>query len=315
MARPILGLVGLLLSVLLVACATPAAASLSAAQILPLGDSVSGKILFVSTGNVWIWSGGRARQLTSGETWQQPRWSPDGSQIAYVYRTHNFSEIFVMSADGADPRKLTQSQSRLLSENDWALGPAWSPDSSQIAYVSDSGSYHPTLWFMNVDGSGKRQSRTPQAFQEVDDAPAWSPDGERIALTHFGPELSQIFLFDLPRGPLRQVTESPLGAFDPAWSPDGKRLAYAVREAGRTEIRVKRLDDSAETTIATNGYSRAPAWSPDGGRIAFLSQRGGFFDLYVISLVPEGDGLVARDERQLTRDLNLDATSGLSWTR
>jgi TolB protein len=313
MARPILGLAGLLVSLLLVACATPVAASLPGAQLLPPGDSIPGKILFVSGGNVWVWSGDRPRQITTGDTWQQPRWSPDGSRIAYVYRVHNFSEIFVMGADGSDPQRLTQSQSRSLADNDWALGPAWSPDGTQLAFVSDSGTYHPTLWFMNVDGSAKRQARNPQAFQEVDDAPAWSPDGKRVALTHFGPETSQIHLFEAPRGPFRQVTESPLGAFDPAWSPSGELLAYAVRETGRSEVRVRRLEDSTEATLVRTGYNRAPAWSPDGKRIAFLSQRGAYFDLYVANVVPEGDGFVARDERQLTRDLNLDGTSGLSW--
>ena len=295
------------------ACAAPSTASLAAAQLLPLGDTIPGRILFVKDSNIWMWSEGRARQLTTGNTWQQPRWSPDGSRIAYVYRTENFSEIFVMDADGSNAQRLTRSQSSSLSNNDWTFWPTWSPDGSQLAFVSDSNSYHPTLWLMNADGSSKRQPRAPPTFQEADDALAWSPDGRRLAVTHFEQQHSQIYLFELPRGPLRPLTESPLGALDPAWSPDGSTLAYAVREAGRVELRLRHVDEGPEVTLKSDGYSRAPAWSPDGRRLAFLSSQGGGLELYTVELAPEGNSFMARNERQLTQDLNLDGTSGVSW--
>src|SRR5690242_460307 len=85
--------------------------SQQAAQSQRPAEAVGGRLLFVKEGNLWTWSAGRARQFTSGDSWRQPQWSPDGSEIAYVYRGSNFSDIFVMNADGSNNRRLTRSQS------------------------------------------------------------------------------------------------------------------------------------------------------------------------------------------------------------
>src|SRR4051794_33190410 len=104
------------------------ATNLQAAQIQPPANenAVNGKLLFVKEGNLWVWSGGRSRQFTTGESWRQPQWSPDGAEIAYVYRGSNFSDIFIMNADGSNNRRLTRSQSASLPDNDWAFRPTWS---------------------------------------------------------------------------------------------------------------------------------------------------------------------------------------------
>ena len=56
-----------------------------------------GRILYVRDGNLWLWQSGTSRQFSDGGTWYQPSFSPDGTEIAYVYWTFNFSDIFVMS--------------------------------------------------------------------------------------------------------------------------------------------------------------------------------------------------------------------------
>ena len=303
----------LLLAGLILGCSTPPAGSVPAAQLLPGGPALGGKLLFVKDGNVWTWADGRARQITTGGTWRQPQWSPDGSEIAYVYRSANFSEIFVMSADGASSHRLTSSQSSSLGDNDWVFWPTWSPDGSRIAFVSDSSTYSPTLWLMNKDGSGKRQLLAPSALQEAADALSWSPDGKYLAVTGFGHEVSQVVLLDVGRGAPQVLTSTAKGAFDPAWSRDGAFLAYSAREAGGVNVHIRRIDSGAETALSVGGLSRSPAWSPDGRHLAYLSARGGTFEAYVADVALEGDRISVQNERQLTRDLNIDATSGLSW--
>lgn len=311
---PVLSLVAVVV-IALVGCRAPVSGKLPAAQILPTADNPPGKILFVKDGNLWLWSDGNARQLTTGETWRQPSWSPDGSEIAYVYQSTNFSEIFVMNADGSDNRRLTRSQSSSLPDNDWVFRPTWSPDGQLIAYVSDSSSYNPTVWLMNRDGSGKRPLSAIAATQEAADGLSWSPDGKQLAVASFGRDASQIVAVDLNRGVVRQLTETPRGALDPAWSPDGQFLAYAARESDHMEIRIRRVDGGSEMTVVRDGFSRAPAWSPDGRQLAFISSKGGSFEVYAVDVVTDRGGLLARNERQLTRDLNVDAVSGLSWAR
>jgi TolB protein len=181
--------------------------------------------------------------------------------------------------------------------------------------VNDSSSYHPALWLMNSDGSGKRQVLAHHEYFEAADAVAWSPDGRRLAVTSFGQEFSQIVLVDVARGQRQSFTDAPHGAIDPAWSPDGTTLAYAVRESGRTDVRLRRIEGGSEVEVTQAGFARAPTWSPDGGRLAYLSSKNGSFEVYAVDVLDEGGGLTVRNERQLTDKLNLDGTSGLSWAR
>jgi TolB protein len=295
----------------------PTSATLPIAQVLPLSDggTIAGKILFQSGGDLMFWSDGRTRALTSGGTWRQPQWSPDGAEIAYVYQGKNFSDIFIMKADGSENHRLTRSQSTSLSDNDWSFRPTWSPDGRQIAYVSDSDSYNPTVRLINRDGTGRRQISFGGSLTDAADALSWSPDGTRLAVTAFNQTTSQIVLVEIGRGNLQIATESSYGALDPAWSPDGSALAYGVRDTARMEIRLRRLDGSPEVEVTRGSLSRAPTWSPDGTQLAYLSARGGSFELYVVDVVNNTSGLSVKNERQLTRDLNIDAPSGLSWDR
>src|SRR5687768_12305739 len=81
-------------------------------------------------------------------------WSPDGSQIAYVSDRDGSSDIFVMSADGSNQRRLTYHGSNQF--------PVWSPDGSQIAYISHLSSNPFSdfyIYVMGVDGSNQRRIR------------------------------------------------------------------------------------------------------------------------------------------------------------
>ena len=107
-----------------------------------------------------------------------PAWSPDGRKIAVV----SHDDVFVMNADGSGTRRLTRNPA-----SDSA--PAWSPDGRKIAFVSDrDGTYE--VYVMNADGSGQLalgartvggRGRSVGAVAAPDDAPAWSPDGRKIA--------------------------------------------------------------------------------------------------------------------------------------
>jgi len=128
-----------------------------------------------------------------GDIWvEYPAWSPDGSQIAFMAQTpegtQNY-EIFVMNADGTDPRRFTESPG----DDGW---PTWSPDGTRILFSSvrddcsfsddpdckttgDIGPYH-TLYMMNADGSA--QVRLTDAFGQIAD---WSPNGNFVVFEEF----------------------------------------------------------------------------------------------------------------------------------
>jgi TolB protein len=301
-----------------VACSAPSAA-FSSVQIFPFSPNPPGKLLFVKDGNLWLWKDGQSRQLTSGNTWQQPAWSPDGNEIAYVYRSTNWSDIFVMSADGGSTRRLTNSQSARLEGNDWNFRPTWSPDGSRIAFISDARTATFSVSTMDPDGKGLAPLRAAALSAEGADAMSWSQDGKTLAVAAFTTSFdldatpSRIVLVDLAKGTSTVAAEAPRGVFDPSLSPDGTAIAFAQREAGRTEIHIRQWSQDGDIQVTKTGFARAPAWSPDGKWLAFLSAQNGSFEVYVVEV--DLNRRSVSGERQITRDLNLDGTSGISWAK
>jgi len=94
-------------------------------------------------------------------------WSPDGEKVAFS----SAGEIYTMNVDGTGETQLT---------NDAYVDqyPAWSPDSSRIAFCRTDGT--PVIYVMNADGSGQRQVT---ASGSISEQPTWSPDGSRVAFT------------------------------------------------------------------------------------------------------------------------------------
>jgi len=102
--------------------------------------------------------------LTSDVADHGPVFSPDGSKIAVTYRQHDHWDIHVMNADGGGRVRLTQTPLRVIveqhinghAERAWNnAAPAWSPDGTQIAFLTDrAGPWE--IWLMNTDGSQQR---------------------------------------------------------------------------------------------------------------------------------------------------------------
>ena len=194
-------------------------------------------------------------------------------------------DIWVMNPDGTGKTNLTNTT------DEDEQNPAWSPDGTQIAYISfiDQG-----LMVMNADGSGKRR------ISDLGTSPSWSPGGTQIAVERNG----DIVVVDAATGSSVTIT-GPVNfggvlldasEFEPAWSPDGGKIAYVgVREetyidsaTGQTttgaqhEIVIANPDGSGEQIISAGApgsdranyleEDRAPAWSPDGRMLVFMSQ-------------------------------------------
>ncbi len=133
---------------------------------------------------------------------------------------------------------------------------------------------------MNPDGSGQWGVE----LQVGDTAPAWSPDGARLAaVTHWDGRSGILVMHPDGRG-MVMVTSDPIDA-DPAWSPDGKKIAFA----NGARIFVVDADGSRRTALTSDadGYALRPTWSPDGSKLAFAlyaKPDGGTTNLVVVDV-------------------------------
>lgn len=273
-------------------------------------SSVTGELLYVADSDLWLWQNGAARRLTRDRISRQPAWSPDGKKIAHVKIDVSSSELWVMDASGANARQLTDNYSRTLNQNNWAFRPVWWPDGSRLLFLTEATTNDLMVWQVQPDGKHRRAFLTVPDFEGGLDMPSVSPDAKRVlAVSYRTPGARpQVFSYVLPGGPWRQLTEHPDGAYDPVWSPDGSRFAYTARHKGRHDIWIASADGATALPATDSGACRAPCWSPDGQQLAFLSGETGAFDMWTVTAAGTG-------KRRLSKGLNADVVSGLSWTR
>jgi dipeptidyl aminopeptidase/acylaminoacyl peptidase/CubicO group peptidase (beta-lactamase class C family) len=179
--------------------------------------------------------------------------------------------------------------------------PALSPDGSHVAYVlrtldAEHDRNVDELWLVATDdGTPRRLTSGPE-----DVAPAWSPDGSRLAFLRAG----QVHVLPGDGGEPEQVTDLPLGAGAPVWSPDGERIAFAAPVdptdgtgplvtstvdyqadsagmfgATRNQLHVVHPDSGECRRLTDGDHAGRPAWSPDGRTVAFTRKLGADGDL------------------------------------
>ncbi len=166
---------------------------------------------------------------------------------------------------------------------------------SNAATFASRATSAPEIYVMAADGSGKTALTQNQ---DGDDAPVWSPDGTKIAISSERDESWEIYVLNADgSAPTRlTVNRSADDAF-PDWSPDGTKIAFETDRDDDYEIYVMNADGSGQTNLTRESQTddHSPAWSPDGTKIAFSSKG----DIYVMN----ADGSA---QTRLTRDSQYD---------
>lgn len=191
-----------------------------------------------------------------------------------VSGTGSAQEIYTMRPDGSERHQLTNNT---VLDND----PDWSPDGSQIVYISavDSEPGAPgrrrDVFLMNADGSGSHR-----LFQMPGGAgsthPRWSPDGSRISFDSFDLATGfQPYVMNKDGSNVKLIRSMPGENFGLEWSPDGTRFLFLTNRAPRQlwTLYVMPVDGSSDTQLSNGGtcpadLGRAAQWSPDGSSIA-----------------------------------------------
>ncbi|MFN8058350.1 MAG: S9 family peptidase [Vicinamibacterales bacterium] len=246
-----------------------------------------------------------------------PAMSPDGSAVAYTLRETNWeqdafeTEIWLVRADGTGAKALTNAKGSSSS-------PAWSPDGTRLAFLSDRGGKMQI--FLAALSGGEAQPLT--TVETGVSAFAWAPNGTRLAFTAQDPlgaereardkkygefeivdldqRLTHLYLLDVATRVVTRLTEGAFTVGRFGWSPDSSRLVFDHRinpdpaNSGTADISIVDVSTRERRALVTqDGPDANPMWSPDGREIVFesaMAQPSYFFTNGRLAVVPATGG-------------------------
>jgi dipeptidyl aminopeptidase/acylaminoacyl peptidase len=245
-----------------------------------------------------------------------PRISPDGRYVAYQVQETNWeenafeTEIWISVVETGKAYQLTNAKKS-------SANPHWSPDSRQIAFVSDREGKRQLYVIPPTGGEAALLTHLETGVASFE----WSPDGKQIAFVAADPEtkadkqrkerygefevvagdytMSHLWRIDVPLEPgaeppepvrLTEGDSFSVGGFD--WSPDSKRIAFSAAKnpdlssSDTADLYVLNLTDKTlKKIVDTRGPDVNPIWSPDGRQIAYQTAAGREYFYYLNSLI------------------------------
>ena len=250
-----------------------------------------------SSSHIWICDidGAKKRRLTfSGERNRGARWSPDGSEVAFVSDRVPANGIFLMAVDGGEAREV-------MHQNQSIGDLAWSPDGTRIAFTS---SFDPA----NPDGAKPKEGSAPPV--RVTSRLDYKQDNRG----YLGDERTQVSVVDVATGDTTCLSSELVDHGFPVWAPDGESVAASRYAANgmRSQLELIPLDGGERTIIGPDeGNVGTWAFSPDGARIVFTgdTKQTSQSDFFVYTFA-------TKDVRRVTTDLQCLPAAGFQrWIR
>src|SRR5688500_784436 len=264
----------------------------------------------------------QAKRLLGGPAFEmQPRFSPDGTRIAFSSDRGGLWNIWTMDVNGGDLKQVSREQRWFINS------PTWAPDGRFIFarrhFVSFRSLGAGEVWMYHASGSDGLQVTEKVSFQKDQGEPAVSPDGRYL---YYSKDVTPgqnfeynkdphgviyaIIRRDLTTGQERTLTARPGGSITPRPSPDGRHLAFIRRVDLKSHLFLRdlktgeewsiydRLDKDLQEAWAVLGVYAQYAWSPDS-RFIYIWGEGKIWKVDVAAKTGTQVPFTARVEQSL----------------
>ncbi len=252
------------------------------ARMLRFPDVSAEEIVFVYAGDLWVVSkqGGTARRLSSPKGQEMfPKFSPDGTRIAFSGNYDGNTDVYVIPAQGGAPERLTHHPAADLVVE-------WYPDGSNILYrsgmVSPSGRFNR---FFKQPVEGGLPDTLPLPYGEL---ASFSPDGTRMALQLISREFrtwkryqggmaSDLWLYDIVNNTSEKFTDFPGTDAVPMWHED--TIYFLSDRDGRRKLNIWAYDLPTKRTRQVTDFTEYDVKWPSIGPDAIVFENGGALHL------------------------------------
>ncbi len=231
-----------------------------------------------------------------------PSISPNGKYVTFLSDRDAITiDIFLADAENKQIiKKVTNTVHKSYIDEYMYIGSSgsWSPDNKKYALTTFSKGKN-KLIIIKIDDNELFNTKKTNIIKKTDipgiesfNNPAWSPDGKKILISGMVNGISDLYLYNIEKDEVTQLTDDPYSDLLPEWSPDGKKIVFMSDRGKNTNIekivyskyKICILDlESNQTEVINifNGVDNiSPQFSNDGKSILFLSTADGFRNLY-----------------------------------
>jgi dipeptidyl aminopeptidase/acylaminoacyl peptidase len=227
-------------------------------------------------------TGGDALPMTAeGVTSEHPRWSPDGKSLAFIStRQGSKPQVWLLNRQGGEAQRLTDLVPYLIDF-------AWSPDGRKIVLLLKDPKPEDLEAAKHKSADASEASASEEnSSEDKKSTKPWVIDRLQFKVDEVGyldRRRTHLYVFDIAKKSLIQITSGDFDDSEPAWSPDSKLLAFtsnrstpdpdATYNTDIWTVSATNTDKGAHLTqVTTNpGLDSQPTWSPDGQSIAYVT--------------------------------------------